>query len=56
MRLSRLCYFANLFTQKRCLILRGDKKIGVRENSTKIIGKQVCDPILKSDSNIGALL
>ena len=27
MRLSPLCYFANLFTLKSCLILRGDQKM-----------------------------
>ena len=27
MRLSPLCYFANLFTLKACLILRGDQKM-----------------------------
>ena len=27
LRLSLLCYFTNLFTKKRCLILMGDQKI-----------------------------
>ena len=46
-RLSPLCYFANLFSWKRCLNLRGDWKVGVLENFTKIIGKHVCNFIKK---------
>ena len=46
-RATSLCYLTDLFMQKRCLILRGDYKISVLENPTKIIGKHVCNFISK---------
>ena len=39
-----LCLFVYL---ERCLILRGDWKIGALENFPKIIGKHVCNFIKK---------